>query len=662
MGELRPRLIAATRPRRLLIPRFFLCLTLPAILAAAPAVMAQTASPAPAATPPLSAYARLPAFEYASVSPDGARVAMIETNGEARRVRIRTFGGETLAVLDAGRERARFLDWAGPDHLLLVTRALIGPFQTPAAEIPRQEGNVGVVYDIGRRRLVQLLKNIPGLTGAIQSTPRPIRPGGSPAVIVRGLTLEGGNVAFVPYQVDAITGRAVALGEGGLLTRPDGEIAARTLGGVNREWRLQLRRGERWVDVARLARGEFQPALLGFGRDGRSLLVSSGPKGEDGLFEISPETGTWNAPLPDAVGVPPMYFDRASDGRLLAALDVDGKPLIYDSVLRSAWATAGRSFRGKQLKLDGFSDDRRTILLRVSDPDAPESSYVLDLDAKRADRVGDEQPDLPVESLARSRAVAFSAADGAALTGRLTVPRGQPERSLPLVVLARRIYGVKHAPDFDWIAQALASRGYAVLEVDSRNSAAGRERDGDGQFGRKLQTDLSDGVRSLAQAGVVDPARVCIVGLGDGGGYAAVAGVTVQTGIYRCAVALDPLTDLRRELEFLRLDTTGLGKFRYADTLRLWGAEGSRDDRIEAVSPILHVGQGRSPVLLLKADQAETRAGRALAPLQAGLRRAGRTADLVVIPDGDPSLSREAARLRYLNETVAFLEKHNPPD
>ena len=73
----------------------------------------------------------------------------------------------------------------------------------------------------------------------------------------------------------------------------------------------------------------------------------------------------------------------------------------------------------------------------------------------------------------------------------------------------------RDAPGFDWWAQALASRGYAVLQPNFRGSTG---LDGDfyaagfDEFGRKMQTDLSDGVRHLAQQGLIDPKRVCIAG------------------------------------------------------------------------------------------------------------------------------------------------------
>ena len=63
-----------------------------------------------------------------------------------------------------------------------------------------------------------------------------------------------------------------------------------------------------------------------------------------------------------------------------------------------------------------------------------------------------------------------------------------------------------------------------------------------------MQTDLSDGVRYLAGQGLIDAKRVCIVGASYGG-YAALAGPTLDRGVYRCAVAVagvsDPQTFLR---------------------------------------------------------------------------------------------------------------------
>ena len=83
------------------------------------------------------------------------------------------------------------------------------------------------------------------------------------------------------------------------------------------------------------------------------------------------------------------------------------------------------------------------------------------------------------------------------------------------------------------------SDGYGSAYVDA----------GHGEWGRKMQTDVSDGLAALAAQGLIDPKRACIVG-GSYGGYAALAGVTLQHGLYRCAVADAPVTDLRAYLRY----------------------------------------------------------------------------------------------------------------
>src|SRR6202000_1163994 len=104
--------------------------------------------------------------------------------------------------------------------------------------------------------------------------------------------------------------------------------------------------------------------------------------------------------------------------------------------------------------------------------------------------------------------------------------------------------------EFDWWAQALADQGYLVLQPNYRGSDIEQKfmESGFGEWGRKMQTDLSDGVRYLVKQGMVDPARVCIVGASYGG-YAALAGVTLDKGVYRCAVSVAGISDLKHMLQ-----------------------------------------------------------------------------------------------------------------
>ena len=93
-----------------------------------------------------------------------------------------------------------------------------------------------------------------------------------------------------------------------------------------------------------------------------------------------------------------------------------------------------------------------------------------------------------------------SAGDGTKIPAFLTLPNGRAPKNLPLVVLPHGGPEGHDEPGFDWLSQALASQGYAVLQPEFRGSdGLGWEflDAGYGQWGRKMQSDLSDGVRAL---------------------------------------------------------------------------------------------------------------------------------------------------------------------
>ncbi len=95
----------------------------------------------------------------------------------------------------------------------------------------------------------------------------------------------------------------------------------------------------------------------------------------------------------------------------------------------------------------------------------------------------------------------YRAADGLAMQGVLTLPPGVPAHNLPLVVLPHGGPRPVTGCHFDWWAQAFAVRGYAVFQPNFRGSSGygtAFRNAGFGQWGRKMQSDISDGVAALA--------------------------------------------------------------------------------------------------------------------------------------------------------------------
>ena len=88
------------------------------------------------------------------------------------------------------------------------------------------------------------------------------------------------------------------------------------------------------------------------------------------------------------------------------------------------------------------------------------------------------------------------------------------------------------------MAQFFANRGYAVLMPNFRGSTGYGKKflnAGNGEWGRKMQDDITWGVKHLVAEGTADPKRVGILG-GSYGGYATLAGVAFTPDVYRAAV------------------------------------------------------------------------------------------------------------------------------
>jgi dipeptidyl aminopeptidase/acylaminoacyl peptidase len=334
--------------------------------------------------------------------------------------------------------------------------------------------------------------------------------------------------------------------------------------------------------------------------------------------------------------------------------------VFFDAELQAHWDAILRAFPDERVDLISHSDDFTKVVLRVFGTKDGYVYAVFDWYTHRAVILGPVYQGLvPAEV----RRVSYRAADGLTVPGYLTLPRGVPEKGLPLIVMPHGGPAVADTLSFDWWAQALAARGYAVLQANYRGSYLNYQyvAAGFGEWGRKMQTDLSDGVRYLAEQGIIDAKRVCIVGASYGG-YAALAGVALDGGVYRCAVAVAGVSDLKRFLQWTD-DKVGHGDSinqRYWD--RFMGASSPKDPALRAISPIEHVSAVAAPVLLIHGRDDTVVPYEQSDVMADALKRAGKSVELVTLKHEDHWLSRSATRQQMLEASVAFLEKHNPAD
>jgi dipeptidyl aminopeptidase/acylaminoacyl peptidase len=633
------------------------------------------------AAAPLAAYGNLPSIESIDLSPDGTKLAVAMSTGEQRVIAVKTLPDGPLQPYPVGDAKIRRLDWIGSDRLVITT-SQTGRIAGVIA--PRRENYLGFELDLAKRKARPLLQGELGdsttgthLHGAnegingslnIMAGPPEVRTiGGAPTLFLRGVAFRDRYGVLTVFQMNRRTGKPeiVELGDrytDDIILDSDGApIAKSDYEADSGRWTLKVRLGGGWRTVRSVEAKTETPFLAGLGRDGKSVVV--GLPGEHGLElrEVSAD-GVWGEPL-EARDVDGMIFDPQSH-RLIGVYALagdDDRYTFFDPADQKVWESIRKAFKTDRVRLESWSEDRKKIVIRADSPIEGEGYALVDMATKQAHWLGARYQKLTPADISPVQAVHFKATDGLELSGYLTVPAGAQARNLPLVVFPHGGPAARDTPGFDWWAQAMASHGYAVLQVNFRGSDGygwSFLEAGFGEWGRKMQTDLSDGVRYLAGQGIIDPKRVCIVGASYGG-YAALAGAALDTGVYRCAVSVAGLSDLQRFVVWSK-NQNGAGAVRW--WTRFMGAEAMRDPALTQISPAAHVDRVAVPVLLIHGKDDTVVPLEQSRIMADALQKAGKPVELVVQDGADHWLSRGDTRLQTLEATMAFLEKHNPPN
>jgi dipeptidyl aminopeptidase/acylaminoacyl peptidase len=403
------------------------------------------------------------------------------------------------------------------------------------------------------------------------------------------------------------------------------------------------------------------PSVLGFGVSGDVALVQFMENGDPVWKPLSLKDGSWGSPLDNGSAFQRVIEDRKT-GRIIGGvrnLD-DSHYVFFDAELQAHWNAVLRTFPEERVDLISHSDDFTKIIVRVFGAKDGFVYALFDWYTHQSQILGPVYRDVVPAPV---RSISYRAADGLTIPGFLTLPRGAAEKSLPLIVMPHGGPAAADTLGFDWWAQALAAQGYAVLQPNYRGSTVTSRfvAAGFGEWGRKMQTDLSDGVRYLEHEGIIDPKRVCIVGASYGG-YAALAGASLDSGVYRCAVSVAGISDIKR---FLKWTDNTIGhdnnrSQRYWD--RFMGVSGPNDPALKEISPIDHVSGVSGPILLIHGRDDTVVPFEQSDVMADALKHAGKSVELIALKHEDHWLSRSATRQQMLNATVAFLKKNNPAD
>jgi len=633
------------------------------------AILAALLSGASAQSAPLEVYGGLPNLEEVSLSPDGARIAFVRTKQDQRIIAIGELANnKILGALRVGSSKLRGVEWADDDHIMIVTSVTGMPFGLMGRD---QEWYQLQIYSVSTHKslVVPDMQQLQPLRMMnVIAGPAMVRHvDGHTLLFVPGIYVESETLPAL-IRIDLETGREKVIRKGSeahlqWLVDAAGEIVAeQDYDDRIQSWTLKVRRDGRMQSAASGKEAIDFPELLGFGPTSDTLLMQALEAGEPVWKLLSLTDGTLGPPMAER-RVLEAPIEDPSTYRMIGGVHVDDDGTHYfffDPGMQARWDSIIRAFSGTHVTFVSASSDFQKMVLQVDGPMG--FRYALaDTKTHKYDGLGSvyEGVTEPLEV----RRIAYAAADGLEIPGYLTLPRGREAKNLALIVLPHGGPAVRDTVDFDWWSQALADQGYAVLRPNYRGSALSQHflAQGFTQWGRKMQSDLSDGVRYLVKEGIVDSARVCIVGASYGG-YAALAGVTLDPGVYRCAVSVAGPSDLKRLLNWVNENHSSDNNItqRYWD--RYMGVNGPNDPVLDQISPIKHIDAVTVPVLLIHGKDDTVVPFEQSAVMFDALRRAHKDVELVVLKHEDHWLTHGETRLQMLQASVAFLRAHDPPE
>jgi dipeptidyl aminopeptidase/acylaminoacyl peptidase len=297
---------------------------------------------------------------------------------------------------------------------------------------------------------------------------------------------------------------------------------------------------------------------------------------------------------------------------------------------------------------DASRDGRKLLILAASDSD-PGRYYLFDRDNKTLAPAMIARPELQDRTLGTVKPVTIAAADGANIPGYLTVPAGREAKGLPLVVMPHGGPGSRDEWRFDWLAQFLAARGYAVLQPEYRGSAgygdAWLDKNGFRNW-RSAIGDINAAARWATAQGIASPGKVSILGWSYGG-YAALQSAATDPSLYKAVVAIAPVTDLGLLKEEFNFYTN-------ADLVR--NEVGSGPTATEG-SPLRHASSINAPVLLVHGTMDANVRYEQSQKMDAALRDAGKQSELLTFEGLDHQLDDADARAQMLTKIGQLLDR-----
>jgi dipeptidyl aminopeptidase/acylaminoacyl peptidase len=315
-------------------------------------------------------------------------------------------------------------------------------------------------------------------------------------------------------------------------------------------------------------------------------------------------------------------------------------------------------YPGEEIMLGSRTRDERYWLFTAHSDTEPGQTLLFDRKTRVITPQYTAREKLPRQDLAEMKSVSYKSSDGLEIPAYLTLPKGVVAKNLPTLVIP---HGGPWGRD-DWgynpLAQFFANRGYAVLMPNFRGSTGyGRKflDAGNLEWGRKMQDDVTWGVKYLVAEGIADPKHVGILG-GSYGGYATLAGVTFTPDLYAAGVDIVGPSNLITLMESIPPYWEAARKMFAVRMGDVSTAEGKA--LLKERSPLNSVDKIKTPLLVAQGANDPRVNRREAEQIVIALRDRGFPVEYILAPDEGHGFARPVNNLALYMESEKFLAAH----
>ncbi|HLZ57503.1 MAG TPA: S9 family peptidase [Ktedonosporobacter sp.] len=583
------------------------------------------------------------------ISPDGKKLAYLAPVNDVLNVWVGDVGSDHYQPVTQDTDRGvRFYFWAADNLHILYIQDIGGNenWRLYATNLQTKETRDLTPFDGVQVQIIDRDKHFPNelLIGMNKENPQ--------VHDVYHLDLQSGELSLVAKNPGNVAGWVTDAHfkvRGSLTALPDGGHELLVRDSEQSDWRSILT----WGSDDALTSGP-----IGFTLDGQSLYLQDSRDVNAGrLVKLNLTNGDLNVIAED-----PQY----DVGTVITHPDTHEIQAVSFVKDRVEWQVLDESIsldfdRIRDIHQGDFSltsrdDADTTWVIAFTVDNGPVPYYVYDRKSQSATFLFDNQPDLSNYTLAHVTPISFTARDGLTVHGYLTLPVGEQQTNLPLVLNVHGGPWGRNTWGYNPEAQWLANRGYACLQVNFRGST-GYGKDflnaGDKEWGRNMHNDLVDAVQWAVQQGAADPKKVAIYG-GSYGGYAALVGATFTPDLFCCAVDIVGPSNL---ITLIRTIPPYWSTFLATFHKRV-GNPDTEEEFLKSRSPLFKVDQIKIPMLIAqgandpRVKQAESE------QIVEAMKNKGIDYEYMLFPDEGHGFAKPENRLKFYAAAEKFLAKH----